>query len=296
MINTNIITKPFKYLLLFFLVLEILTQVTRIADFPLYEANNKIGYIPQKNQKGRFLWTHDWKFNEYHMGADTFKPTNAEDVLLIGDSIVLGGNPLKERERLGPTLQRKMNLAVWPISAGSWGMRNELIYLNNNPEVVKNIDTFIFVWNSGDFDKASSWSCEGTHPKKAPISAFLYVFQKYIYRFQGCTGEIKPEFLVPNGDWHKELRAFMNSAIMKNKKVSAYLYPDINEERDVSLIKEKLDSHINEIHEAGVLNIVSIGHDSRWNIKNYRDGIHPSGKGNEFLADIISKPEAQSVF
>ena len=285
--------RTLKYFILFFLVLELLTRLTRISDFPLYEANNKIGYIPKAKQKGKFLWTHHWRFNEYHMGSGSFNPSNAEDILLIGDSIVLGGNPLKESERLGPSLQRKLKLSVWPISAGSWGMRNELIYLNSNPDVVKNIDTFIFVWNSGDFNQASSWSCETTHPTHAPISAFLYIFQKYVYSFQNCTGVIQPEFLVPNGDWHKELKIFVNSVSMKNKKVVACLYPDINEEKDAHLIKLMLDDHINEIHEAGISNVISIAHDQRWGIKYYRDVIHPNGKGNDVLADIISKPNLE---
>ena len=285
--------RTLRYCILIFIALELVTRVTRISDFPLYEANNKIGYIPQTNQNGKFMWTHDWKFNEYHMGAGTFIPSNAEDILLIGDSIVLGGNPLSESERLGPSLQKKINVAVWPISAGSWGMRNELIYLNSNPDVVKNIDTFVFVWNSGDFGQASSWSCEITHPTHTPISSFSYVFQKYIYSFEKCTGDIKPEFLVPNGDWHDELNAFINSAGMRNKKVIAFLYPDINEEMDARLMESMLDIHINEIHQAGVSNVISIGHDSRWGIKYYRDGIHPSGQGNEVLADIISKAMTQ---
>ena len=288
--------KTLKYFILIFLVLEIGTRLTRISDFPLYEANNKIGYIPQANQKGRFLWTHDWRFNEYHMGADTFKPSNAEDVLLIGDSIVLGGNPLKESERLGPLLKKKLNVAVWPISAGSWGMRNELIYLNSNPDVVKNIDTFIFIWNSGDFNQASSWSCNITHPTKRPLSTFLYIFEKYVYSFKECTGEIKPEFSVKNGDWHKELKDFMNSAPIKNKKVVAFLYPDINEEEKPQLLKSMIDSRIDEIHQAGISDVISIGHNPRWGVKYYRDGIHPSGKGNEVLAEIISKSNVQKAF
>ena len=287
--------RKLKYLAIAFLILEIATRLTRISDFPIYDANNEIGYIPKASQHGKFLWTHDWIFNEYHMGADTFKPSNAEDILLIGDSIVLGGNPLKESERLGPTLQRKINRAVWPISAGSWGMRNELIYLNNNPDVVNNIDTFIFVWNSGDFAQASSWSCETTHPKHPPISAFLYAFQKYVYNFQKCNGEIKPEYLVTGGDWHTELKAFISSSAMKNKKVVAYLYPDINEQKDTNLMQQMLDSHIHEIHEAGIKDVISIGHDPRWELNNYRDGIHPSGQGNKVLADIIANPQIQSV-
>ena len=287
--------RKLKYLAIAFLILEIGTRLTRISDFPIYDANNEIGYIPKASQHGKFLWTHDWIFNEYHMGADTFKPTNAEDILLIGDSIVLGGNPLKESERLGPTLQRKINRAVWPISAGSWGMRNELIYLKSNPDVVKNIDTFIFVWNSGDFDQASSWSCETTHPKRPPISAFLYAFQKYIYSYEKCNGEIKPKYLVAGGDWHTELKAFINSSAMKNKKVVAYLYPDINEQKDANLMKKMLNRHINEIHNAGIKEVISIGNDPRWGLNNYRDGIHPSGQGNKVLADIIANAQIQSA-
>jgi len=284
-----------KYLFIAFLILEIGTRLTRVADIPIYDANNKIGYIPKASQQGKFLWSHNWRFNEYHMGADTFEPSNDEDILLIGDSIVLGGNPLKEYERLGPTLQRKIDRAVWPISAGSWAMRNELIYLNSNPDVVNNIDTFIFVWNSGDFEQASSWSCDITHPKHPPISAFLYAFQKYIYSYKKCNGEIKPEHLVAGGDWHTELKAFINSAEMKNKRVVAYLYPDINEQKDTNLMHKMLDSHINEIHEAGIKDVISIGHDPRWGLSNYRDGIHPSGKGNKVLADIIANPKIQSA-
>jgi lysophospholipase L1-like esterase len=281
--------KAFKYFLAIFLILEVGTRLTRISDFPLYEANNKIGYIPQSNQKGKFLWTHDWRFNEHHMGANTFKPSNAEDILLIGDSIVLGGNPLKEAERLGPSLERKINATVWPISAGSWGMRNEIIYLNSNPDVVQNIDTFVFVWNSGDFDQASSWSCDLTHPLHAPISSLLYVFEKYIFNFEKCTGVIKPEFQVPNGDWHEELKTFIKSPVMKNKKVIAFLYPDINEEANTQLIETRLDNHMNEIYQTGISKVISIGHDPKWGKKYYRDGIHPNSEGNNVLSDIISK-------
>ena len=50
-------------------------------------------------------------------------------------------------------------------------------------------------------------------------------------------------------------------------------------------------STINEIHEAGIKDVISIGRDPRWGLSNYRDGIHPSGQGNEVLADIIANPK-----
>ena len=77
--------------------------------------------------------SHDWQFNEKHMGAGAFVTSAKPDVLLVGDSIVLGGNPLSEVERLGPQLAKVASQSVWPISAGSWALRNELAYLRANP-------------------------------------------------------------------------------------------------------------------------------------------------------------------
>jgi lysophospholipase L1-like esterase len=117
----------------------------------------------------------------------------------------------------------------------------------------------------------------------------LFVFEKYIYNFGKCTGVIKPEFQVTNGDWHNELKTFIKSPEMKNKKVIAFLYPDINEVANSQLIATRLDKHINEIYQAGVSKVISIGHDPRWGKKYYRDGIHPSAEGNNVFSDIISK-------
>ena len=101
---------------------ELLVRSLGMVDFPLYEANALIGYIPAANQKGSFLNSHDWQFNEKHMGAGAFVTSAKSDVLLVG------GNPLGEVERLGPQLAKVTSQSVWPISAGSWALRNELAY------------------------------------------------------------------------------------------------------------------------------------------------------------------------
>lgn len=36
-----------------------------------------------------------------------------------------------------------------------------------------------------------------------------------------------------------------------------------NKQKDTNFIKEKLDSHINEIHQAGIKEVLSIGHHPR---------------------------------
>ena len=130
------------------------------------------------------------------MGAGAFKPKPALDMLLVGDSLVYGGNQYHPTERLGPTLQaliqtRTAGTQVWPISAGSWSLRNELTWLRQNPQVLDQMHRIIIVLNSGDFDTttASSWSCELTHPRSRPLVATWYLFYKYVYAFEKCGEE-----------------------------------------------------------------------------------------------------------
>ena len=82
-----------------------------MVDFALYEANAQIGYIPAANQQGSFLNKNDWQFNALHMGAPAFAPNPARDVLLVGDSLVYGGNAYSQSQRLGPTLQAQLQVA-----------------------------------------------------------------------------------------------------------------------------------------------------------------------------------------
>ncbi len=269
-------------------LIEIGIRISGVIDFPLYDANNRIGYIPKPNQSGSFLRTHDWQFNSLSMGAPEFKPNDTlVDTLLIGDSVVLGGNPYKQADRLGPQLQKIRGGNVWPISAGSWGLRNELIYLNLHPDVVAAVDELIFVLNSGDFAEASSWACEETHPRSYPIYATGYVIKKYIYNWSSC-GIAPADLKVPLGDWKSELKKLLQSKLIKNKKVSFFLYPDKNEFTNEALLLERLESHAIELVNSGANKVYSVSRDQRWTGKLlYKDGIHPSVYGTEVLARII---------
>ena len=171
-----------KYFLIFIyavfsmLLLEGSIRLIGLINFPLVIADNKIGYIYKPNQHGSFLNRNDWRFNSHSMQNDEeFLPSNSLDVLLIGDSIVAGGNSFKKEDRLGSKLARDLNTQVWSISAGSWSLLNELIYLENHPEVIQGIDKFIFILNSGDFTRPSSWSCEYTHPRSYPYLSLIHI-------------------------------------------------------------------------------------------------------------------------
>ncbi len=266
-------------------------RASSIGDFPLYDANSEIGYIPKPLQAGSFLWKSDWQFNAKNMGAAEFVPDPKVDTLLIGDSIVLGGNTYRREERLGPRLSEALGHPVWPISAGSWALRNELAYLKLHPEVVRDVAGFVFVLNSGDFGEPSSWSCEQTHPRTHPAVLSMYLFQKYVYNWSPC-GTVPQGLKMPGGDWKNDLRAFAAGEAVRGKPISFILYPDRAESKDAQLLRSRLEVHTDELMaEAGPsASVYSVGRDPRWRSDFYKDDIHPTADAMKVLAAIISRP------
>jgi len=265
-------------------ICEITARSLGVVDFPLYDADSTVGYIPKANQNGSFRNTNNWIFNEYHMGSRPFAPSAKTDVLLVGDSIVLGGNPLKQNERLGPQLENISDFAVWPISAGSWALRNELAYLRKNAALITQVDSIVFVLNTGDLDKASAWKCELTHPRENPAVATWYLFKKYIFSFRECDAEVAPELAVKNGDLLAELKEFLKSA---GSKTHFVIYPDIAEFADNRLWKEKSAPLRDFLRSAGIETLTDVTEDKNWSLTMYRDGIHPNVAGNKELAEVI---------
>ena len=268
---------------------EVLVRGLGFIDFPVYDANAQVGYIPAALQQGRFLNRNRWEFNSLHMGTAEFTPSAALDVLLVGDSIVFGGNHYQYHDQLGPALQANLQRthpggAVWPISAGSWALRNELAWLRTNPQVVAQVDQVMFVVNSGDFDEAISWSCEVTHPRKKPVVALWYLFNKYVFAFERCD-RVPTELKVPPGNLAAELTSFLKAY---GDKTLFVLYPDREEALNAALAEIRFASHIALLKSSGTDKIFQLAGNERLRASFYRDDIHPTPEGNRVLASILA--------
>ena len=269
------------------LAAEVGVRVAGLVDFPLYDADATIGYIPKANQRGSFLNKNDWVINEKHMGAETFVPDPAGNILLVGDSIVWGGNPYALPDRLGPRLQALVKGKVWPIAAGSWSLQNQLAYLNANPDVVSRVDTIVFVLNSGDLGPPSSWNCSLTHQRERSTVALIYLAKKYVLRWP-CEGT-PAELQLKTQDPLVILRAFIDERA-SGGRVIAFLYPDRPQSQDEALMRDQLEIMAPPLRQAAVKEVHLVGRDPRWQGRAdvYRDGIHPSPAGVETLAGIIA--------
>lgn len=268
---------------------EITVRLMGLGDFPLYETNNVIGYIPKASQQGAFMNTNDWVFNSLHMGTGEFKPGPGRDVLLVGDSLVYGGNNYRQVERLGPSLARHLppGAQVWPIGAGSWSVHNELTWLMQHADVVRQVDDVVFVFNSSDLeDSGSSWRCESTHPTHAPVSVLWYSVRKHL-NLEHCP-DVPHGSAVPDRPWRQTMKAWLASPEVQGKRIHFVLYPYKSEFMN-GRGEPTFSSMRNLLAEIGITHSLDVSKSPRWNPTLFRDGIHPTAEGNEVLGQLIAE-------
>ena len=261
------------------LVGETAAHVSGVADVPRYNHDNLIGYVPQPYQHRTMLWRYDYAFNDKSMGVlDNFHGDRRRDILLIGDSIVMGVNNYAQQQRLGPRLSEVTGATVWPVGAISWAMQNELEYLRRHPEVVSNVARVIIVSNSADFDKPSSWANPVSHPYEAPTSAVWFLAQKYLHLRHYST---TPENEVDKRNWEADLRGLRARF---SGPIDVVLYPDAAE------FKSKRPCAFEPASLAAIqgIRITCVADDPRWTAAAYQDEIHPAPAATTVLARIIA--------
>lgn len=265
---------------------ETLPRALGMVDFPIYEVNDRIGYIPAPSQSGSFLNKSEWHLNSLSMASqEEFAPSeDIDDVLVIGDSIVWGGNGYLWEDRLAEQMKTMTAAQIWSVSAGSWAIVNELNYLEDHPEVVQGVDRLVFIVNEGDFGAPSSWRSPYTHPREKPISAFFYLLNKYVLKPD--TASTPASLFVVAEDPIEKLQSFLTSC---ECSVDFWVYPtraEVNAEatklstRDMTTALRSVLPE-NRIHEV-------IGLDG-WSDAIYKDSIHPTSEGFKTLAVAMSE-------
>lgn len=123
------------------------------CNAPLYIADPDFEYIYAPNQEV-YRFGNIIRTNEFSMRNDPVLPTDTTVILLVGDSVVLGGS-LTDNDSLASTLLEKRlfrtlhrRVRVLNIAAGSWGPDNVAAYLTKNG--LFNADLMCLVASSHD--------------------------------------------------------------------------------------------------------------------------------------------------
>lgn len=252
------------------LLSEVAARLAGVGDFSLYDSDPVVGYIPAPHQQGAFLGRYGWAFNDRSMGVMQPYTPRPGDILLVGDSLVMGRNAMDQPARLGPQLEEQTGCTVWPLAAGSWGLRNELAAITRDSGLSVP-QTLVLVLNSEDFSTPSVWRSELTHPRSKPLSVLTYALRR---RFFGPKDEPLP--LPEDPRWRTDLDAFLAGY---PGRVIAVAYPKADELGSSASPIPALPQRIARLELRGA---------PGWTAADYADSIHPTAAGNAELATFIA--------
>ncbi|WP_157096094.1 hypothetical protein [Methylosinus sp. R-45379] len=273
-----------------------MTRIFGYSDFPLYDISDDIGYIPRPSQNGFFQRKNDWYFNAMSMPtAREWQPDISPKIFLIGNSIVMGGNPFPQREKLGPLIERGMvsGRIIWPIATGGWTQLNQFAYLKANAEKINSADYVMWEYMSGALNRKTEWKGEYVFPTQRVMCAFCYLFRRYILprililnenNELPVSGLITREHVI-------EFENIINTVFSRNThRGFIWLYPTAHELTIARSGREWLPERkeIEAVATKEGLRIVDVAKFPQWDTHLYSDGVHPTNEGNEQLAKILA--------
>lgn len=278
------------------LIGEVGLRLGGMIDFPLYGRDQELGYWIQPNQQGRFMNKNEWAFNDKGMPiARSFQPTEAVDVLVIGNSIIMGGNAYNQKDKVGPLMQEALGTGfnVWPVAVGGWSNVNQAVYLKRNPEVAANADLFIWEVMYGGFSEPAQWRSEYVFPTQAPTSALWYVARRYVLpKFM----KFDMNELPPTGSAKQDNIKLIETQLQKLVAASGkknpgvlFLYPNRDQLVAAKNGKEWLPERAEVMSMASKYNlmVIDIAKDPNWTTALYKEGTHPTEEGNRFIAEFL---------
>ncbi|MEJ0092674.1 MAG: hypothetical protein WDN46_04330 [Methylocella sp.] len=236
-----------------------------------------------------------WVFNDRHMGnAVNWNPDKHSSILLLGNSIVLGGNTYDQADKLGPQLQAVLGAeyAVWSAAAGGWTDVNEMNYLDENKDVLQNSDVVIVEYMAGGLSEIAKWPGYYVFPDHNPPILTSYIFTKHVLpRLIGNIVLNESGSLPPTGEADpRQLKRFASviSNMAATREVLIFLYPT----KTLFLNKPAwtaATADIIEMCRSLAIQCIDVAADDRWTADLYAsDATHPKAKGNKVLASILA--------
>lgn len=279
-----------------FILAETGIRRTGLVDFPIYTRSQDFGYVPSGKQSGAFLGSNRWAFNDRNMGVEApWQPTQRKDILLVGNSIIMGGNPYDQADKVAPLLQLRLGAAcaVWPVAAGGWSTVNEVRFLESNPDLVAGSDFFIWEYMPGQMDRVSPWTRETVHPTRKPLWATGYVLRKALFeRFLAgrATGPPTPAETAENYRRFDLMLGRLTASARRSPAGIIVLYPD---RAQLAAARQGVEwandrPQLERLAAAHGLALIDVAQVAQWSEAMYRDSVHPTPEGNRILASALA--------
>jgi hypothetical protein len=275
---------------------ELGLRVAGLGEFPTYLRDDQFGYIPKPNQAGRFLQRNEWVFNDRSMGVATpWQASDRTDILLVGNSIVLGGNAYNQSDKLAPLMQSQLraSCSVWPVAAGGWATVNEFRYLDRQPDVVAGANFFVWEYMANQMGGLASWSRSTLHPLERPLWLTGYVVGKALDQRFPTAARFEVKAPSDEAPYFAEFETMLERLTQASGRRPAgviFLYPDLQQLEMARAGKEWLPdrAEVQRLAARHGVMLIDLAAMPQWKAGLYKDGVHPSVEGNAVMATILA--------
>ena len=274
---------------------EIGLRLAGAGSYPLYDIDDEIKYIPSANQHGTYFNRYAWHFNDRHMASSSnWSAEKHPNLVLVGNSIVLGGNRSKHDEKLGALLEKELagRYIVWPVAASGWSNINEMAYLDRNVDVLRNADAVIIEFMEGGLSLTGTWPGYDVFPDERPWLLTAHILREiwlsHLAQETFRDFGVLPEIGMPD---KRELERFKTlvTNIVKERKLVIFLYPTVTNLRNKSQWQRPI-APVVEICRVTAAKCVDIAQVPAWNESAYFiDGVHQTAEGTKILASILAR-------
>jgi hypothetical protein len=255
----------------------------------LYQADNDYEYIPVPDQNTR-IYRNRFATNQFSMRSDPILPGDTCTILLVGDSVIYGGNST-DQDSLASTLLEKLITArlgrrvrVLNISAQSWGPDNGAAYIKKNGTF--NSRLIVLVNSSHDaYDNMTFTAKLGKEPYRTANNVFALqtLVEKSWLIVSNKLKKNQPVEVIPDataGRFNSGFTFFRDLARDNNIKLIDYLHSTISEQHS-------------QRYEAGGEEIISFCANNNIEVIRgidgetpdlYADSIHLNNRGQQYLS------------
>lgn len=287
-------------LILSFLLLEIaLRWLLGMGNPLLYEKDDRTGYrlLPhQETQRfGKRVYINRYGFRSDEISLE--KPENTVRILFLGDSIINGGWWTDQKNIISEQVKKGLenyysNIEVLNASANSWGIRNELGYVEKYG--LFNAGLLILVLNTDDLFALAPSSLgvgvDKNYPDRKPQLALIEFYQKYL------TPSVTIHFPEEKGDRVtvnlEALVSIKRCTIQNNCEILLVLtplkrevYPQYPRDYEVKA-REKLEVCCQQ-ENLSFIDFLPLFNQQENRDSLYRDHIHLSPLGNQLVSRVL---------
>lgn len=307
---------PLKYwlpgsLIATFIATELTLRLVGLGTPVLLQADPATGYRYQPNQKV-FRFGKRVEYNQYSQRSEPITPNKSPGtlrILMTGDSVLNGGNPTDQKQIISEQLEARIASSGKPVevlnaSAGSWGIGNQLGYLQefgtfDSDAVILQIGTHDLTQPTSTSDPVGR---DPNFPTSPPLLAIQELWGRYLLprvaRFFPVSSPTTP-VPPPSTQQHKQqfqdnwqsVKAIITLVYSQNIPVFVLFTPDRHNLIPTFNVPPDKPEFVQQLNALGVSVIDT---HTAWStlptttVETYfRDGVHLSVAGNQAAADLL---------